>query len=159
MQVKEFMQPTSEVVHLDQSLLDAGIRMRQYRLTALAVVDGDEIVGLLTSDDIEASGSETDNDLSRKAVRDHMSAEIAFCRPTESIETARTIMRERGFTRLLVLDDDRRFCGLVTAEDIERGGEEPEASASDHVVTTPGRRGGGELHQPDNYSLRPRLKD
>ncbi|WP_340119897.1 CBS domain-containing protein [Pelagibius sp. 7325] len=159
MQVKEFMQPTSEVVHLDQNLLDAGIRMRQYRLSALAVVDGDEIVGLLTPDDIEATASQKDNDLSRKAVRDHMSAEIAFCRPTENIETARTIMRERGFTRLLVLDDHRRLCGLVTAEDLKRVGEEPEASASEHVVTTPGRRGGSELHQPDSYSLRPRLKE
>lgn len=159
MQVKEVMQPTSEVVHLDQSLLDAGIRMRRYSLSALAVVDGDEIVGLVTSDDIEASASQEDNDLSHKAVRDHMSAEIAFCRPTESIETARTIMRERGVTRLLVLDDHRRFCGLVTAEAMERGSEEPEASASDHVVTTPGRRSGGALHQPDNYSLKPRLKD
>ncbi|MEQ9607888.1 MAG: CBS domain-containing protein [Kiloniellaceae bacterium] len=159
MQVKEFMQPTSEVVHLDQSLLDAGIRMRQHRLSALAVVDGDEIVGLLTSDDIEANASQKDNDLSRKAVRDHMSAEIAFCRPAESVETARTIMQERGFTRLLVLDDQGRFCGLVTAKDIECVGEEPRASTSDHVVTTHGRRGGSEMHQPDDYSLRPRLKE
>src|SRR3546814_16012736 len=48
MLAKDCMLPTPEVVHPDQSLIDAANRLRLFSLPVLPVVDGDEIVGLLT---------------------------------------------------------------------------------------------------------------
>src|SRR3546814_7766478 len=54
MLAKDCMLPTTEVVHLDQSLIDAANRLRLFSLPVLPVVDGDEIVGLLTFEAVEA---------------------------------------------------------------------------------------------------------
>jgi nitrogen-specific signal transduction histidine kinase len=70
MQVKNAMRPTSEVVHVDESLLDAAIRLRRGKLAAVAVVDGDEIVGLLTASAVAEKLASPDNDLGVAAVRE-----------------------------------------------------------------------------------------
>src|SRR3546814_5150212 len=91
---KDCMLPTTEVVHLDQSLIDAANRLRLFSLPVLPVVDGDEIVGLLTIEAVEARQRLSPEDLAETAVRDHMSAEVAFCRTDESMETVRAIRSE-----------------------------------------------------------------
>lgn len=157
MLVRDIMQPTSEVVHLDQSLLDAGIRLQQAKLAALPVVDGDEIVGLLTRRAIEDKVISLDNDLANTAVRDHMSAEIAFCHDDESVETARRLMDEGGHSRLLVIDRQGRLCGIIAAGDAgpqEEKGMQDEA----HKVKTAGRSTGSRPHQPPDFSVKPTIK-
>ena len=157
MLARDIMQPTTEVVHLDQTLLDAGIRLQQARLAALPVVDGDEIVGLLTRQAIEDKVVSLDNDLANTAVRDHMSAEIAFCQDDESAETARRLMDEGGHSRLLVVDRQGRLCGIIAAGDA--GPQEEEGAADDeHVVKTGGRGSGSRPHQPPGFSVKPVIK-
>lgn len=157
MLARDIMQPTTEVVHLDQTLLDAGIRLQQARLAALPVVDGDEIVGLLTRKAIEDKVVSLDNDLSNTAVRDHMSAEIAFCHDDESAETARRLMDEGGHSRLLVVDRQGQLCGIIAAGD---AGPQEEVGAKDegHVVKTAGRGTGSRPHQPPSFSVTPVIK-
>lgn len=157
MLARDIMQPTTEVVHLDQSLLDAGIRLQQARLAALPVVDGDEIVGLLTRQAIEDKVVSLDNDLANTAVRDHMSAEIAFCQDDESAETARRLMDEGGHSRLLVVDRQGRLCGIIAAGDAGHQ-EEETATDDEHVVKTAGRGTGSRPHQPPGFSVRPVIK-
>ncbi|HMA15607.1 MAG: CBS domain-containing protein [Bacteroidota bacterium] len=157
MLARDIMQPTTEVVHLDQTLLDAGIRLQQARLAALPVVDGDEIVGLLTRQAIEDKVVSLDNDLANTAVRDHMSAEIAFCHDDESAETARRLMDEGGHSRLLVVDRQGRLCGIIAAGDA--GPQEEKGAADDeHVVKTGGRGTGSRPHQPPGFSVKPVIK-
>src|SRR3546814_7078150 len=90
---------------LDQSLIDAANRLRLFSLPVLPVVDGDEIVGLLTFEAVEARQRLSPEDLAETAVRDHMSAEVAFCRTDESMATVRAMMREGAHHHLLVLED------------------------------------------------------
>src|SRR3546814_235835 len=123
MLAKDCMLPTTEVVHLDQSLIDTANRLRLFSLPVLPVVDGDEIVGLLTFEAVEARQRLSPEDLAETAVRDHMSAEVAFCRTDESMETVRAIMREGAHHHLLVLDDRGRLCGLLSAAEGERSEE------------------------------------
>lgn len=158
MLAKDVMLPTTEVVHLDQSLHDASIRLRRFRLPALPVVDGDDIVGLLTAEAVEEMAAVPENDLAETAVRDHMSAEIAFCRTDESVETARRLIQQGGHRLLLVIDGEGRLCGLIAAGDT---GAEDKATADatdEHVVKTPGRATGSRLHQPPSFSVKPVIK-
>jgi CBS domain-containing protein len=158
MLAKDVMLPTTEVVHLDQSLLDAGIRLRRFQLPALPVVDGDEIVGLLTAEALEEQAAAPDNDLAETAVRDRMSAEVAFCRNDESVAAARRLIEAGGHSHLLVIDGKGRLCGLIAAHDLDAEAE-GEAEAEDpHVVKTPGRATGSRLHQPPGFSVKPVIK-
>src|SRR3546814_20454429 len=88
-----------------------------------------------------------------------MSAEVAFCRTDESMETVRAIMREGAHHHLLVLDDRGRLCGLLSAAEGEA--DHPAASAATpvHTVKTPGRASGDKLHQPPGFSIKPVLKN
>src|SRR3546814_20881056 len=89
---------------------------------------------------------------------DHRSAEIAFCRTDESMETVRAIRREGAHHHLLVLDDRGRLCGLLSAAEGEA--DHPAASAATpvHTVKTPGRASGDKLHQPPGFSIKPVIK-
>lgn len=156
MQARDRMLATTEVVHLDQNLRDARARLERFRLPALPVVDNDEIVGLITAEAIEETAAASENPLDDIAVRDHMSAEIAFCYGDESIERARAIMQDGGHDRLLVLDRKRQLCGLLAAEDVGPGGKS--GNRSSHVVKSAGRASGGKLHQPDSFSVKPIVK-
>jgi CBS domain-containing protein len=158
MLARDIMQPTSEVVHLDQNLLDAGIRLRQKRLSALPVVDGDEIVGLLTRQAVYEKAASPDNDLANTAVRDHMTAEIAFCQADDSAEVARRLMEEGGHSRLLVIDGKGQLCGLIVADDADEREEHEEDAGDEHVVKTPGRARGSDLHKPPSFSVKPVVK-
>jgi len=158
MLARDLMRPTTEVVHLDQNLLDAGIRLRQQRLLALPVVDGDEIVGILTREAIYEKAASPDNDLANTAVRDHMTAEIAYCQADESADTARRLMEEGGHTRLLVVDRKGQLCGIISAQEEEDFIEGEEESDEEHVVKSPGRATGSAPHQPPSFSVKPVIK-
>ena len=158
MLAKDLMLPTTEVVHLDQSLKDAADRLRRFGLPLLPVVDGDEIVGVVTGEALEEMAA-AEVDLAHTAVRDHMSAEVSFCRPDESVQTARAIMEKGGHRRLLVVDDKGRLCGLLASTDAEaRGNDKSVGAAAGRTVKTPGRATGGPLHRPPNFSTKPVIK-
>lgn len=164
-QVKDIMQATREVVHVDENLLDASIRLRRGQLPALAVVDGDEIVGILTEAAIAAKAASPDNDLAGSAARDLMSAEVGFCRAGESLETARTVMAEEGHDHLLVTGRDGKLCGVLARArlaPLEQASQQQSPGGrgyKSHVVRTPGRAKGDKPHRPNNYSVEPKLKD
>lgn len=162
MRARDLMQRTSEVVHVDQSLLEALIRLRRYDLPAIAAVDGDEIVGLLSAEAIEKKAASPDNDFVRVAVRDLVSTEIAFCRADEDTETARTVMQEGGHDHLLVTDPAGKLCGILSRERLLGGSEARDNGASGeeraHVVESSGRAKGDSPHHPPNFAVGPRLK-
>lgn len=164
-QVKDIMQATREVVHVDENLLDASIRLRRARLPALAVVDGDEIVGLLTEAAIEKKAASPDNDLAASAARDLMSVRIGFCRENESLGSAKATMEEGDCSYLLVTGPDGKLRGLLSRERLTASGhgiDETSASGRQdkpHVVDTPGRAKGDKPHRPNNYSDTPKLPD
>lgn len=158
MLARDLMVPTSEVVHLDQSLEDAANRLRRFGLPALPVVDGDEIVGVLTAEAVAEMAMSAAADLGETAVRDHMSAEVAFCRADESAQTAQAVMEQGGHPRLLVIDDKGELCGLLAAADAEPHGDGRRDAGESHRVTTPGRATGGPLHQPPGFSVKPVIK-
>lgn len=163
MRAKDLMYKTTEVVHVDQTLMDASIRLQRRGLPALAVVDGDEIVGLITAETMKRKSAAPDNDLAAAKVRDHMSAEIAFCHAGEDIATARAVLQEGGHDYLLVTDSDGHLCGLISAAQIDthdrNGSKGDREVAREHLVDSPGRATGDELHAPDTYSVDPKLKE
>ncbi|NOZ81794.1 MAG: CBS domain-containing protein [Candidatus Micrarchaeota archaeon] len=82
---------------------------------AVPVVEGEKLVGIVSSTDIVKSVKDT----FRGRVEDIMSPAIII-REDEDIGKARVLMREKNISRLPVLDSEGRIVGMVTVFDLLR---------------------------------------
>jgi CBS domain-containing protein len=169
--VADLMRPIDEVVHLDQDLHEAHVRMRRFQTSFLPVVDGDEIVGLLTAGDVPRNvrgdpRPEASQDRSAK-VRDHLTKDIAFCYRDDDLETAQAVIRESGHRRLLVTDREHQLVGLITEERLaaasgRRRPSGPRAAARPEVEARLAKRSGRATgSRPGRivvYAVKPKLK-
>lgn len=169
--VADLMRPIDEVVHLDQDLHEAHVRMRRFQTSFLPVVDGDEIVGLLTAGDVPRNVRgdprlEASQDRSAK-VRDHLTKDIAFCYRDDDLETAQAVIRESGHRRLLVTDREHQLVGLITEERLvaasgRRRPSGPRAAARPEVEARLAKRSGRATgSRPGRivvYAVKPKLK-
>ena len=109
MRAADIMVPAHELVHPDQPLAEAAARMRDAGLELLPVVDGDELVGVITA--AEAADRPGDG----ASVHDVMSTDIVFCYDRDDLPTTLKIVEESGHPRLLVLNAEWELVGLLTA--------------------------------------------
>jgi CBS domain-containing protein len=166
LRVKDVMQSTSEVVHVDQSLHEAGLRMRDAGLPFLPVVDADEIVGVLSLEELAGEALDPESDLGKAKVREHLSTELAFCREDDELKAARALMQNTDHERLVVTDQERQLSGILTlastiaALQQEDGNDAPRqrVNPAERLVDTPGRAKGDPDRQPEAYSAKPKIK-
>lgn len=164
--VGDLMCRVDEVVHVDHDLHEASVRMRDSQAAILPVIDGDEIVGVLTARDIYGARRTGEECIETLKVRDHLSKEIAFCYEADDLETARSAMHDSGHHRLLVLDGERQLVGLITAERITSSSRERDPVRSAHrdpmsgarLAETTVRAKGSRPGAPGVYAVRPKIK-
>ena len=164
--VKDLMRPIHEVVHMDQDLRDAYVRMRDFRVPFLPVVDGDEIVGILTARDIYAGTRAEVSKSQEIKVRDRLSREIAFCYESDDLETALAVVDASGQRRLLVTDEERHLVGFITLDWIAASlrkhgakrapGTKPEVR--DRLAKASSRAEGNRPGSIGVYAVRPKIK-
>jgi len=77
-----------EVIHVDLPLGEAAGRMKKADIGALFVVDGDELVGVITDRDLVVRGMTANADPGSAAVIETMTAHVVFCHENESIAKA-----------------------------------------------------------------------
>lgn len=164
--VKDLMRAINEVVHVDQNLYEAYVRMRSFEVPFLPVVDGDEIVGILTARDIYAQPEAAEKGIKAARVRDYLSKDIAFCYADDDVKMAKEVMHESGRHRLLVTDDQRHFVGLITLEAITaalrehgpRPSSAPKPGATGRIAETAGHATGNGPGKPKSYAVKPKIK-
>jgi predicted transcriptional regulator len=160
MRAADIMVPTQELVHPDQPLAEATARMHDAGLGLLPVVDGDELVGVITAADAaDRPGDGT-------SVHDVMSTDIVFCYDQDDLPTALKIVEESGHPRLLVLNAEWELAGTLTAEAIRdaiEGGHDQLAGTARSVLR--GRHVQSSVRQSPvdpgtkvSYRLRPTLR-
>lgn len=115
--VSDVMTPAERVTTVDpeMSVSELVQTMFRERHTGYPVAVGGDIVGLVTLDDARAV-----RDVERDAyrVKDVMTTELYTVSPDDDVMTALTELEENGVGRLLVLDEDDQFHGLLTRTDI-----------------------------------------
>jgi Zn-dependent protease/CBS domain-containing protein len=115
--VRDVMTPAERVTTVDPetSVSELIQTMFRERHTGYPVAVGDDVVGLVTLDDARAV-----RDVERDAyrVRDVMTTELFTVSPDDDVMTALTELDDNEVGRLLVLDADDRFLGLLTRTDI-----------------------------------------
>lgn len=160
MRAADTMTPPHYDIHPDHPLTEAIERMRRDRAEVLPVVDGDEMVGLLTLADASGDTTVWDIDPKTAAVRDVMRSEFVWCYDDEDAAGAAAAMREAGQRHGVVLNRDNELVGLFGPD--SAGATTGNATGSaEHCSSTAGRAAGGSdgaRGQRSDYSVRPRVR-
>ncbi|MFB9807767.1 CBS domain-containing protein [Haladaptatus pallidirubidus] len=115
--VREIMTPAAELdtVAPETSvdiLLDRMIRERH---TGYPVVDSDDLVGIVTLEDVQERASEHRDDAT---VNDIMSTDLVTVRPNGEAANALTTLQQEDIGRLLVTEGDGSLAGLISRTDL-----------------------------------------
>lgn len=116
MKVQDIMSTSVHSVRSTDSIAEAARSMSEYDVGILPVVDGRNLVGILTDRDIavRAVARLVDPD---SPVRQIMTQRVASCSPQDSIEDALQTMSDEQIRRLPVCDADGAMVGIVTLAD------------------------------------------
>lgn len=116
MRVSELMQPEVWQTYPDESLADAAIRMRDHGVGSLAVVEGDELLGILTERDLLwAIADGATPQVTRVAA--YMSAPPLTASPDTDVIAASRMMVEHDVRHLPVVAAGQ-LKGMVSARDL-----------------------------------------
>lgn len=98
--------------------------------------EGERVVGMVTDRDICMAAWSRNLAPSLIVTSEAMSHGLVYCSPTDSIETAESIMRSRKVRRLPVLDADGRMVGILSFTDIARVARQPSAARAGFDIST-----------------------
>lgn len=127
--IREVMTRSVITISGDTPLKEAAVVMGRNRISGLPVMDGDELVGIITESDFvsrlaEDGGGLLDALLGRKqteiggSVAEAMTRQPLTITPDESVSAAARIMSEHRVKRLPVVDGSGRLVGIVSRADL-----------------------------------------
>jgi CBS domain-containing protein len=169
--VKDIMAPEPEIIHVDLPLGEAAVRMKRGDIGTLFVVDGDELVGVVTDRDLVVRGMATSSDPELATIIEAMTRHVVSCHENSSTADAAELMARQRIRRLAVVDDDCELVGVVALADLART-DGVEAARALRVVSRPigtakrparedptgGRARGSTAGTLHVYAQRPRIR-
>lgn len=126
---RDIMSSPVKTISGDISMEEAGKIMLRYGHTGMPVVDGDQMVGVISRRDV---GKARTHDLAHAPVKGFMTSGVFAVNPNTTVSEIQKLMVEYDIGRLPVVEDGR-LCGIVSRTDILRtlhGDDYPE----DHEV-------------------------
>ena len=121
MKLKEIMTKEVEVVHPDDSTMEAARKMRNRDIGFLPICDGDRLVGVVTDRDLVLRSTAEGLDPNGSIGRDLMTSPVVYCFDDQDVKEAAKLMEEHQIRRVVVLDHkDKRLVGVVSLGDIAR---------------------------------------
>ena len=108
-----------DVYHLrgDLTVREAARQMRDQRVGAICVLEGDRLAGVLSERDIMGRGVAQGLDPDRALVRDVMTRELVVASESDSHETGVRKMKQAGCRHLPIVRGDR-LVGMVSLRDL-----------------------------------------
>jgi len=119
--VSEILSSKGSTIHqIDKSatVFDAAVRMNEYKIGALIVVENGRLAGIISERDVLSRVVAMRKDPAATSVSDVMTTQVACCRPNTKIEDARAIMRDRKVRHLPVVDDEEHLLGMISIGDL-----------------------------------------
>jgi CBS domain-containing protein len=118
MRIGELMTKNLETIEADAPLRMAAERMRSFGIGALPVMDGTQLVGMLTDRDITVRATAAGKDPNRTPVREAMTHTVITCDASAPLSEAEHLMEEKAVRRLVVLDAYKKPVGLISLDDL-----------------------------------------
>jgi CBS domain-containing protein len=116
--VGDIMTRNPRVVGADRPVVAAATLMRDEGIGAVVVTDSDQVYGILTDRDIVVRALAEGRDPARTRIGDVCSRELTTVRPTDPLQHALELMRERTVRRLPVLDESGEVVGILSLGDV-----------------------------------------
>jgi CBS domain-containing protein len=118
MKVSEVMTRTVQVVKPQSGLAEAAMIMKENDFGCLPVLDGEQLVGILTDRDIATRFVAEGRDASTSLVDDIMTPTVVHAYDDQDLEEAADLMATWQVRRLPVLDRRGRLVGILSLGDI-----------------------------------------
>jgi CBS domain-containing protein len=118
--VAELLRHKGTAVHTispSASALDAAREMNARRIGSLVVVDGGEVVGIVTERDLLTRVLAQERSAGVTPVAEIMTTSVLTCTPETPIDEVRLLMRSRRIRHVPVIDG-RRLAGMVSIGDL-----------------------------------------
>jgi len=116
--VSQVMTRGVEKISSAATLEQAAEQMKTHNVGLLPVVDGDEVIGVVTDRDIvlRAVSERLRPEMTR--VREVMTPNVIFCYEDEDIAVASLVMEKNLVHRLIVLNRNKKLAGIVSLSDL-----------------------------------------
>ena len=138
MKVKDLMSTQVEAVRPDASIQEAAQKMRSLDVGAMPVVDGQQLVGMITDRDITIRATAEGRDAKSTTVRDVLSPDLASVFDDQDLAEAARLMQDKQIRRLPVLSrDNKRLVGIVALADVAAEGGKKEVARTVQEVSKP----------------------
>jgi len=138
---KELMWTMPPVISPDATLRDAARKMIEVDAGVLPVGSDGKIEGIITDRDIVVRAVSKGKEPEREIVSDFMTPEIHTCKENDSIGEAAKLMKEKNVSRLVVVNDQNNFSGILSFGHILRDDANAE-EATDMVTKVAQRKNG-----------------
>jgi CBS domain-containing protein len=92
--------------------------MHDKNVGAVAICDGDQVVGVFSERDLLRRVVHERLDLDTIKVRDVMTSPVYWISMDERYEVAKAIMVDKGLRHLVVMDEHRHFRGFVSSREL-----------------------------------------
>ena len=117
MKVSEIMSVGVQTVRPGTPAATARERMRTKKIHHLLVMEGSELVGVLSARDLGRNGRRRGDPAQRLLVADFMTPRVMTVKPDTSVHRAANVMRGHSIGCVIVVDE-RRAVGIVTLADL-----------------------------------------
>jgi len=121
------------------SIRDVAIIMKEWRSSAVLVMEGGSLIGICTERDIAFRAIALDCNTATTNVESIMTSDVQTIHQDKPFGQALQLMSDGGFRHVPVVDDAARPVGVLTSEDaLDMNGQQPgrELSRRDVVTAT-----------------------
>ena len=119
--VRDVLSSKGSKVHAtspDTSVLDAVSRMNEYKIGALVVMEGEDVVGMFTERDVLRRVVGQERTPSATKVGDVMTSEVVCCKPDTDLDDVAAIMKNRRVRHVPVCDGGGQLVGMISMGDV-----------------------------------------
>ncbi|MCK5480557.1 MAG: CBS domain-containing protein [Gammaproteobacteria bacterium] len=124
MKVQEIMTSKVETISPTNTAKEAARKMHDLHIGSLPVLDGDQLVGILTDRDICVRVTATGRDAAMTLVKEVMGTGVETCFEDQDINDAAKLMIDRHIRRLVVLNRDNGISGFLSIDNMARKSHE-----------------------------------
>lgn len=117
------------------TIKEAARQMHDIHVGCLTVMDGNELVGIITDRDICCKVTATGREAGWTKVDEVMTRQVTTCFNDQSIDEAADIMMKQRIRRLAVVDHANNITGFLSVDDLARASHELASSVLQSTTT------------------------
>src|SRR5947208_16108273 len=114
MKIKEIVKRDVVTCDHDATLQEAGQLMAKAGIGLLPLAEDNRLVGAITDRDITVRGTAKGLDPQSTPISSVMTPELVYCFEEQDVKDAARLMEDQQLRRLLVVDRNRHFVGIIS---------------------------------------------